>query len=69
MLSIERMVKIDPSLAALSEQEVVEVRNSLYEAAQLAFEVYWTKKYGSKYPLGSFTSITEGIDYDHGNSQ
>lgn len=54
------MLKIDPSLADLSVEELEEVRASLYDSAQLAFDVYWTKKYGSKNPTGSFPSLKEG---------
>jgi hypothetical protein len=52
MLSLEQMLKIDPSLADLSEEELRELQASLYETAQLAFDVYWRKKCGSKNPAG-----------------
>lgn len=48
MLSLEQMIQIDPDLAKLSEPEQEELRAALYEAAQMAFEVYWTRKHGSK---------------------
>lgn len=60
MLSLERMVEIDPNLAGLTEPEIEEIRAAFYENAQLAFEVYWNKKYGSKYPIGSFTPPADG---------
>ena len=47
MLSTERMRQIDPSLAVLSDSEIEAIRSALYESAQLAFDVYWARKYGS----------------------
>ncbi len=55
MLSIERMLQIDPELSSLPETELVEIREALYESAQLAFDVYWSRKHGSKYPVGLLT--------------
>lgn len=52
MLSLEKMLKIDPELADMNEADLLELRTALYEHAQLAFETYWTKKYGSKNPTG-----------------
>jgi hypothetical protein len=52
MLSTKQLLKIDPSLSDLSEVELEELRNTLYSFAQLAFDVYWTKKMGSKNPIG-----------------
>lgn len=65
MLSVERMRQIDPAFSDLSDSEVEEIRAALYESAQLAFDVYWTRKYGSKYPLGSFPSDTTAVPYTH----
>lgn len=62
MLSRQQIIKIDPELAALSEADFQEVTTSLYLAAQLAFDVYWTKKHGSKSPVGSLPS-----DKNNGN--
>ncbi|HXF29742.1 MAG TPA: hypothetical protein VN457_07820 [Chlamydiales bacterium] len=59
MLSIQQMLKIDPELVTLSEGELEEVRTAFYDAAQLAFDVYWAKKHGSKNPRGLLTSNTE----------
>jgi hypothetical protein len=47
MLSKEQMLKIDPELASLNDEELVELRDTLYGFAQLAFEVYAIKKHGS----------------------
>lgn len=55
MLSVEQMLRIDSSLAAIECNEVEELRQVLYETAQLASELYWLKRHGSKYPVGLFT--------------
>ncbi len=47
MISTQKMIQIDPDLAKLSEPEIEELRRAIYDAAQLAFEIYWTKKHGS----------------------
>lgn len=60
MLNFDQMRKIDPELAHLSDTELAEVRLALYDAAQLAFEVYWGKKHGSKCPVRSFPSSEIG---------
>jgi len=46
------MLKVDPILADMSEADLEELRAVLHDTAQLAFDVYWAKKYGSKYPVG-----------------
>ncbi len=55
MLSSAQMKKMDPSLEEMPEEDISEVRVALYESAQLAFDVYWSRKYGSKYPIGLLT--------------
>lgn len=60
MLSLEKIKEIDPTLAHLSDTELEEVRIALYNAAQLAFDVYWGKKHGSKCPVRSFPSSEIG---------
>lgn len=52
MLSVEQMLKIDPGLSDLSEDELCELRTVLYDMANLAFEVKQEKKDGSKNPVG-----------------
>jgi len=54
MLSKEQMLKIDPTLSKLSDEELFELRDSLYTYAQLAFEAWYFKKHGSKCPVGLF---------------
>jgi hypothetical protein len=61
MMSIEQMLKIDPQLASLNESELVELRDAMYQMAQLSFEVYMTQKHGgSKFPAGFFPPGDEG---------
>lgn len=50
------MRQIDPHLNDLSDEEVERVRADLYDLAQLAFDVWWERKQGSKNPVGSFAS-------------
>jgi len=51
MLSVEECIKLaeDPEI---SKKEVEELRNAYYELAELSWDVYQDKKYGSKNPLG-----------------
>ncbi len=60
MLTLEKMREIDPGLGHLNDTELEQVRSALYDAAQLAFDVYWGKKHGSKYPVRSFPSSEIG---------
>ncbi|MBY0473238.1 hypothetical protein K2Q00_03085 [Patescibacteria group bacterium] len=64
MLSIEQMLKIDPSLSELSEAELEELRASLYETAQIGFDYWREKKGGSKNPIRSLTSEAEDAPID-----
>lgn len=43
----------------LSDEEIEFVRDALYESAQLAFEVFWQEKYGSKNPVGLLHNIAQ----------
>lgn len=52
-IDIEKARKIDPCLFSVSEVEISEAINTLYELAELAFETYWNEKDGSKSPFGS----------------
>lgn len=52
---IEKLRKVDADLtSSLSEEEFEKAVENLQEIAQLAFEVYWHRKYGSKNPIGVF---------------
>lgn len=59
MLSPDRIKKIDPNLADLSEQDLEKVTKALYDMAQLAFEVWWAEKNGSNNPTGVLTNPAE----------
>ena len=56
MLSIEQLKRIEPELTKLSEEELSELRETLYRMAQFAFDVWWHRKSGSKNPVGLFPS-------------
>jgi hypothetical protein len=56
MLTTEQMLRIDPELSSLTEDELEELRDALYETAQLGFDIYWSRKHGSKNPTGLLTS-------------
>lgn len=53
VLTIKQILKLDPELEALSEEELVELKDALYETADLAFDVWWLQRKGSKNPFGS----------------
>lgn len=58
MLSIEKLRQIEPALAELPDEEVEVIRDALYDAAGMAYEL-WREKSGSKCPIGSFPSGRE----------
>jgi len=59
MLTIEKIRKLDPSLSSLTETELMEARDILYDIGQLAFEVWKEEKTGSKDPRGSLLEMTK----------
>lgn len=57
MISLLKFRKMLGALAdQMSDEELEKLKTSLYETAQLAFEVYWVNKDGSKNPLGPLTA-------------
>ena len=52
MLSLEKVRKIDPSLADLSDEKLKEVIQKLYDLGQLVFEQWLDDTFGSKRPPG-----------------
>jgi hypothetical protein len=56
MIRVEKLRQIEPAFADLSDEQVEALCKDLYESAELAFELWWRKKYGSKCPVGSFPS-------------
>lgn len=53
------MREIDPELKKMSDGDLELLRNELYGFAQLAFEAYWARKYGSKNPTGLFPHVSQ----------
>lgn len=50
MISIQQLRKIDPELDNLSDEEIIQIRDALYELGQLIFED-WKKSPVSKNPV------------------
>lgn len=59
MLTPEQMRKADPTLSDTSDEELEELRTALYETAQLAFDVWWLRREGSKNPETTFPVAEE----------
>ena len=59
MISLERLRKLAPEFAYLSEEEVLAFQNAFYKAAQLAFEAYWEEKYDSENHTRLFPNARE----------
>ena len=51
MISLEQCRKIDPSLGNLTDEELTEVRNALYELGNIAFKTWGNKKFPT-FPRG-----------------
>ena len=45
MISLDQCKKIDPALVNLSDEELTEIRNSLYELGNIAFKVWQEEKF------------------------
>lgn len=45
MMSLDQCRKVDPSLNGLSDEELTEVRNALYELGNIAFKTWQNKKF------------------------
>lgn len=58
MITITELRKIDPELSNVSDEELIEVRDELYEIGQSAFDMFWKKKYGSKNPVGLLLDVS-----------
>ncbi|MEK7634928.1 MAG: hypothetical protein AAB446_00630 [Patescibacteria group bacterium] len=55
MINVEQMLKIDPKLSSFSQEELEGIRASMYNFAQLAFDINQEgKKDGSKNPVRVF---------------
>lgn len=60
MLSTEQCYKIDPSLKNLSEEELLKIRDELYQLGQLALE-NWRSERGSKNPERSLLNVGDSV--------
>jgi hypothetical protein len=61
MVPIEQCRKLCPSLKNLSDEEVLKIRENLYEGAQLALESWVKKNSGSKNLEWLLPNVQEGI--------
>ena len=61
MISIEQCRKIDPRLNNLSDEEVIQVREELYQGAILALESWAKENSGSKNLEWLLLNKVEGI--------
>jgi hypothetical protein len=59
MLSPEKLRKIDPKLAHLSDDEILEIRASLYDLGGLMFDDWLENGDGSKYPVRFLQRLKE----------
>ena len=59
MLSIERLLKIDPDLANIPHEELEKTRLKLYELGQLIFADWLENEGGSKYPTRVLQKLKE----------
>ena len=57
-ISLDRLRKIDPLTAMLTDKELEEIRQSFYDFGQLMFDDWHEQKFGSKNPIGSLTNIS-----------
>jgi hypothetical protein len=60
MLSIEKLRKIDPALAHLTDDEIIEIRDTLYDLGQLIFDDWLENDAVSKYPVGVLQRLKDG---------
>ncbi|MDR3571873.1 MAG: hypothetical protein P4L81_06855 [Candidatus Pacebacteria bacterium] len=61
MLDPEQLRRIDPDLVGMSDEEVEALKADMYETIQLAYDIWWFRKNGSKNPIGSMAQSR-----DHG---
>jgi hypothetical protein len=64
MLSLTQLRKIDPALAHLSDDEIIEVRDSLYDLGGLVFDDWLENGEGSKYPVRFLQRLKESNKMD-----
>lgn len=59
MLTLEQLRKIDPDLAHLPDDEILEIRDSLHDLCQLMFDDWLDNGAGSKYPVRVLQGLKE----------
>ena len=59
MLSIEKLLKVDPELEKLPLEEIEKARLKLYELGQLIFDDWLENGGGSKYPTRVLHKLKE----------
>ncbi len=59
MLSPEQLRKIDTNFQTVSDEELIKIRDSLYELGQLIFDDWLENKGGSKYPVGVLQKLKD----------
>ncbi len=64
MISLEQLKEIDPNLAHLSDDEIIEVRASFYDLGTLIFDDWLENGEGSKYPSGVLQRLKEQTKID-----
>jgi hypothetical protein len=55
MISLSKLRRIDPQLANIPDKELEELRRSMYETVELAYDVWNMRREGSKNPVRSLT--------------
>ncbi len=61
MIPIEQCRKLCPTLRSLSDEEVIRIRENLYEGGSLALESWLKKNSGSKNLEWLLSKVEEGI--------
>ena len=62
-MTLAQCRKVAPELADLSDEELLEARDVLYELAQLAYEAWKARTNdGSKSPVGVLTPKEDGLN-------
>lgn len=55
-MTLAQCRKVAPELADLSDEEVLEARDAIYEYAEIVYEAWQIMRPGSKSPAGTLTS-------------
>ena len=60
MLSPEHLRRIDHNLSHLTDDEIVKIRDSLYDLGRLIFDDWIQNNAGSKYPVRVLQRLADG---------